>query len=42
MAGFRSTLDGLGSTEVQTPKMVGVPNVRQVTLFPRDINRLSP
>jgi nondiscriminating aspartyl-tRNA synthetase len=25
-----------------TARIVGVPNVRQVTLFPRDINRLSP
>ncbi len=25
-----------------TARLVGVPNVRQVTLFPRDINRLSP
>ncbi len=25
-----------------TARVVGVPNVRQVTLFPRDINRLSP
>ena len=24
------------------PRVVGVPNVRQVTLFPRDINRLTP
>jgi len=25
-----------------TARVVGVPNVRQVTLFPRDIHRLSP
>ncbi len=25
-----------------TARVVGVPNVRQVTLFPRDVNRLSP
>jgi nondiscriminating aspartyl-tRNA synthetase len=25
-----------------TARVVGVPNVRQVTMFPRDINRLSP
>jgi aspartyl/asparaginyl-tRNA synthetase len=87
VAGFRSTLDGLGFTEVQTPKIVGsstesgatvftldysgrpaylaqspqfykqtlvgvferwtarlleADNVREVTLFPRDLHRLAP
>ncbi len=42
MAGFRSTLDGLGFTEVQTPKMVGVRPGRHVTIFTRDNKSLSP
>ena len=25
-----------------TARVVGVPNIRQVTLFPRDLNRLTP
>ena len=25
-----------------TARVVGAPNVRQVTLFPRDVNRLAP
>ena len=48
LQGFRAALDSQGFTEIQTPKIVssatesGAENVREVTLFPRDLHRLTP